>query len=75
MDFYDWLIENYDKCINDYDLLEKIYCMFDLNSQTKDYDKIELFKKIKIVNGPIMMEEIKQIFKLDGFIFPMKNGL
>jgi flap endonuclease-1 len=68
LDFYDWLIENYANIIKDYDILKKIYNMFDLSCN--QHDKIDLFKKVKIINGPIMKEEVKAILKLDGFIFP-----
>ena len=65
-DFYDWLIKktNY---ITDYDLLKKIYDMFDINLNPK----LKIFEKIKIMNGPIMRIEINEILKTDGFIFPI----
>ena len=59
---------NYANIIKDYDILKKIYNMFDLSCN--QHDKIDLFKKVKIINGPIMKEEVKAILKLDGFIFP-----
>jgi len=65
--FYDWLNENYEHVIKDYDLLKKIYDMFDLSQQ---HYNIKIFEKIKIKNGPIMKEEINTILKTDGFLFP-----
>jgi len=65
--FYGWLIENYPNTIRDYDLLMKIHNMFDLNNS---HDNIKVFDKIKIINGPIIKEDIIKILKKDGFIFP-----
>jgi len=65
MSFYEWLNKNNSRFIKDNDLLLKIYEMFDLN----DRYNIKLFEKIKIINGPILNNEIKQILKTDGFIF------
>lgn len=70
--FYDWLIARYENFIKDYELLKKIYDMFDL---TQNHYNMKVFEKIKIVNGPILKDEIKKILKLDGFIFPLKNDL
>lgn len=67
LQFYEWLNDNYDNYIKDYDLLKKIYNMFDLNV---NHYNIKIFEKIKIKNGPIMKDEIKSILKTDGFIFP-----
>jgi hypothetical protein len=64
LNFYDWLINN-TEYIEDYELLQKIYKLFDLKKC--NMDKTE---NIKIVNGPIIREEIKQILKNDGFLFP-----
>jgi 5'-3' exonuclease len=66
LEFYDWLIEKTDY-IQDYELLIKIYNMFDLS---KNHVNIEIFKQIKIINGPIVKNEINDILKTDGFIFP-----
>jgi len=66
--FYSWLIENTDY-IKEYDLLMKIYDMFDLN---KNHFNIKLFENIKIANGPIQKKEIYDILKMDGFIFPSR---
>jgi len=65
--FYDWLLENYENVITDYELLIKIYEMFDLS---QNHYNIKIFEKIRIVNGPIMKDEIKNILKQDGFLFP-----
>jgi flap endonuclease-1 len=67
IDFYHWIMLNYEDIITDYDLLKNIYDMFDLS--INHYD-IKIFEKIKIINGPIMHEEIKKILKTDGFLFP-----
>jgi flap endonuclease-1 len=65
--FYEWLNENYSGVIKEYDLLKNIYNIFDLN---QTHFNIKLFEKIKIVNGPIMKETVKNILKTDGFLFP-----
>lgn len=66
--FYKWLNENHDNFIKDYNLLLKIYEMFDLNI---NHFNIKIFEKIKIINGPILKDDIKNILKTDGFIFPV----
>jgi 5'-3' exonuclease len=65
-DFYTWLVQNNDY-IKDYDLLKQIYGMFDLTND----DKIKTFENIKISDGPIIKNELKNILKTDGFIFPL----
>jgi 5'-3' exonuclease len=67
LQFYDWLNENYEHYIKDYNLLKKIYDMFDL---THNHYNIKLFEKIKICNGSIMKDEMRNILKTDGFLFP-----
>ena len=67
LQFYEWLNNNHDNMIKDYELLIKINNMFDLNIE---HYNIKIFEKIRIVNGPIMIDEIKQILKTDGFLFP-----
>jgi len=64
--FYDWLLQNTDY-IKDYNKLIKIYDIFEVNINTNYYN----FENIKIINGPILKEKIKQIIKKEGFIFPM----
>lgn len=64
--FYDWLNEYYRTVIKDYNLLQKIYDMFDL---TQNHYNMKTFEKIKICNGPLMKEDIKNILKTDGFLF------
>jgi flap endonuclease-1 len=66
-EFYEWLKENNPNYIEDYDLLKKIYNMFDLSINHFD---IKIFENIKIVNGPIMKEQMIEILKKDGFLFP-----
>ena len=68
LSFYEWLNENYENYIKDYKLLTRIYDMFDLNV---NYFNIKIFEKIKIINGPIMKDEINNILKTDGFLFPV----
>jgi len=65
--FYDWLLEN-TEYIQDMDLLQKIYMMFDINSNNNS--NIQVFENIKIMNGPVYKEEIREILKTDGFLFP-----
>ena len=67
--FYDWLINN-SSYIEDYDLLIKIYNMFEINSNN---DNLSILKNIQIINGPIMYNDMKEILKTDGFIFPSNN--
>ena len=65
MSFYTWLNQNTDY-ISDNDLLVKINDMFDL----KNYNcNLELFKKLKIMNGPVRRDCIDYIMKDEGFIF------
>lgn len=64
--FYDWLLDN-SSYIEDYDLLIKIYNMFEINSNN---DNLNIFKNIQILNSPIMYNDMKEILKTDGFIFP-----
>jgi len=65
-EFYGWLHQNTD-VIADYDLLKKIYSIFDLSYKK---EKLAIFKSIKVINGPIMKQEIHEILKTDGFLFP-----
>ena len=65
-EFYKWLNKTTD-FIKDYELLKKIYKMFEL---TEDCN-IKIFENIKIANSPIMKNELKNILKIDGFIFPL----
>jgi len=64
LDFYDWLNIN-STYISDYELLKNIYDIFDLKNTN-----LTIFEKIKIIKGPINIENIKNILKTDGFIFP-----
>lgn len=63
--FYEWLQENYDNVIKDYNLLMKINAMFKLENT----ENIDAFRQIKIMNGPIMKNNVKSILKLEGFLF------
>lgn len=69
LEFYDWLNIHHHNYIKNLDLLKKIYNIFDLSIPLRDND-IKIFEKIKIINGPIITDDIKQILKTDGFIFP-----
>jgi flap endonuclease-1 len=69
--FYEWLNKNTDYIL-DYKLLINIYKMFDLN-ENNIHQKIQIFDNIKIANGKIIYNEIKQILMSDGFIFPIKK--
>jgi flap endonuclease-1 len=64
--FYDWLIKN-TNYIEDYELLKKIYSLFDL---TNNHVEVQKFDSIRIANGPIFKKEIEEILKLDGFLYP-----
>lgn len=74
--FYDWIqIQNAESITNtntsktkelvvNIELLEKIQKMFDFSNEL-----FQKFKNIKILNGPIQKETIKNIMREDGFIF------
>lgn len=66
MEFYKWLKENTDY-IQDYENLLNIYNLFELN---QEHTNLKIFENIKIVNGPIIKEDIRNIIKIEGFIFP-----
>lgn len=68
LSFYEWLNETNKNYIKNYDLLKKIYDIFDLNT---NHFGIKIFENIKISNGPIINEEVKNILKTDGFLFPV----
>jgi hypothetical protein len=70
--FYEWLNKNTDYIQNNI-LLNKIYKMFDI-SETQIHNKIQIFNKIKIINGPIVYKDIQNILMEDGFIFPIKKN-
>jgi flap endonuclease-1 len=63
--FYDWLVENTDY-VNDLELLHKINNMFDLSTQ---HYSLDIFKNIRIINGPLQEEVIQDIMAEEGFIF------
>jgi flap endonuclease-1 len=65
LEFYEWLKINSDY-ITDYELLKNIYDIFDLKKMN-----LKSFEKIKITNSRIDCENIKNILKTDGFIFPL----
>jgi hypothetical protein len=60
------LLEN-SNYIQDYEMLTKLYDVFDLS----DYSyNLKLFEKIKIANGPIQKSLFREILEEDGFILP-----
>jgi len=65
VEFYDWLIEN-TSYIEDVELLNSVYSMFDLN------DAPYAFENISIINGPVCKQELQIILRADGFLFPVK---
>jgi hypothetical protein len=64
-DFYDWMMEANNNYIKDYEVLKKIYNIFDLS---KNHYNIKIFENIKIMNGPINKNELNNILKQDGFL-------
>lgn len=62
--FYEWLLEN-TKYISDYELLQKIYAMFDLSVD----DRLTKFEQVSICNGPINYADLHEILKTEGFVF------
>jgi hypothetical protein len=71
IEFYSWLLQKGDY-IKDYNMLIKIYDMFDLNKNNSC--KLKNFENIKIGNGPILKDEIKLIIQKEGFIFPLNRN-
>jgi len=67
--FYEWIQNNHPNYIENYELLSKIYDIFDLS---KNHYNIKIFEKIKIINSAINNNDLKNILKLDGFIFANK---
>lgn len=66
IEFYQWLKENTDY-VQDYENLLNIYNLFELNHE---HTNLTIFENIRIVNGPIIKEDIRNIIKVEGFIFP-----
>jgi 5'-3' exonuclease len=67
LEFYDWLREKTDY-IKDYDELIKIYNLFELNNE--EHAILKNFENVKIMNGSIVKEDIRNIIRCEGFIFP-----
>jgi flap endonuclease-1 len=61
--FYDWLIENTNYIIDDYEFFMKNCYMFELDEHLKE------FEDIKVANKNVLFSEMKNILKKDGFIF------
>ena len=68
LEFYEW-IKNNSEYITDYELLKNIHDIFDLKNTN-----LTTFEKIKIVNSSIDIENIKNILKTDGFVFPCSKN-
>ena len=66
IEFYHWLVLN-TNYIKDLDILQKICDIFNL---TINHEHIKKFEDIKITNSILVKEEIVEILKIDGFIFP-----
>ncbi len=63
--FYEWLrLET--EYIADYELLLKIHSMFNVEDGR---NALEVFKTVRIANGPILTKEIQNIMNDEGFIF------
>ena len=63
--FYEWLREN-TQYISDYELLQKIYAMFDLST---DHDRLAKFEQVSICNGPINRADLNELLRTEGFLF------
>jgi hypothetical protein len=61
--FYDWLIENTNYIVDDYELFNKNCNMFEINDNLKE------FEDMKVTNKNVLFSEIKSILQKDGFIF------
>jgi len=68
IDFYTWLEE--ENIINNLDYLKDIYNKFDLEIKYINPTEIE---NIIVTSGSIMTNEIRNILKEDGFIFPINS--
>jgi 5'-3' exonuclease len=68
LEFYDWLREN-TEYVKDYDELIKIYNLFELNNE--EHRLLKNFENVKIMNGSIIKEDIHNIIRCEGFIFPL----
>jgi len=66
--FYDWLQQN-TNYITNFNLLTKIYNMFDINMS----EKLDSFSNVQIENGPKLKGEIEEIMKEADFIFLPKT--
>lgn len=62
--FYEWLHENYTGVIQNYELLKKVYDMFDLTHQQC------VSNKLKLSSGKYQRDKVRAILKTDGFLFP-----
>jgi flap endonuclease-1 len=69
-DFYEWLRVQDNDSKHDVELLMKITDMFDLTKNQSLNELMKHFEPICFQNGPIVKEEIIELLKKDGFIFP-----
>lgn len=67
--FYQWLMNTKTGYINDYELLVKIYSIFDISNKSV----LKKFENINILNTPIVKNTLQEILEKDGFIFPQNE--
>ncbi len=67
INFYTWL-ENNNNTQIDYEILYTIKSMFTLVDQHQK-EGLKVFEQVKIINGTMRLEYIKDILEEDGFIF------
>ena len=65
--FYSWL-QNNDNSHIDYDMLYSIKDMFTLVDQHQK-EGLKVFEQVKIINGMMKLEDIRDVLEDDGFIF------
>jgi len=65
-DFYEWIYNKFPEHIDDLDLLQNTYNMFDLSD---NHIHLKNCDNISIVNRPIMKEKMYSILEEDGFVF------
>ena len=65
-DFYNWLNNNHEDCLENYDSLKNIYNMFVL---TENHENLKIYENIRIINTTINKEQMRSILEEDGFVF------
>jgi 5'-3' exonuclease len=68
INFYTWLKNNNNNTQIDYEILYTIKSMFTLVDQHQK-EGLKVFEQVKIINGTMRLEYIKDILEEDGFIF------